>query len=511
MRRALVSVSDKTGVVEFCQDLVSLGYEIISTGGTKKALEAAGVACIAIDDVTGFPEILDGRVKTLHPMVHGGLLNIRDKESHQAQCKEHNIQNIDLVCVNLYPFKQTICKPGFTHEEAVENIDIGGPSMLRSAAKNHAFVTVVTDSNDYATVINEIKENGDTTLATRQRLAAKVYRLTASYDAMIAEYMTNYVGEETPEKLTLTYDLKQTLRYGENPHQKAAFYVTPKTMDYSLANATQLHGKELSYNNIQDGNAALQILKEFKGQHAAVALKHMNPCGVGIGANINEAFQKAYDADPVSIFGGIVALSDEVNKELAEVMSQIFLEIILAPSFTDEAFEILSKKKNIRLMTLSSDYQTPFNEQVVSVSGGILVQNTNQAVIKKEDLKTVTKLEPTEEQIEDMLFGDKVVKHVKSNAIVVVKDGQTLGVGAGQMNRVGAAKIALEQAGEKAKGAVLASDAFFPMDDTVRLAASYGISAIIQPGGSVRDKDSVDACDELGVAMVYTGTRHFKH
>lgn len=511
MKRALVSVSDKTGVVDFCKELTALGYEIISTGGTKKALDAAGVPTIAIDDVTGFPEILDGRVKTLHPMVHGGLLNIRDKESHQKQCAEHHIQNIDLVCVNLYPFKETISKPGFTHEDAVENIDIGGPSMLRSAAKNHAFVTVVTDSKDYETVISEIKEHGDTTLATRQKLAAKVYRTTAAYDAMIAEYMTEFVGEENPEKLTLTYDLKQTLRYGENPHQKAAFYVTPKTMDYSLANATQLHGKELSYNNIQDGNAALQILKEFKGQHAAVALKHMNPCGVGIGSTINEAFQKAYDADPVSIFGGIVALSDEVNKELAEVMSQIFLEIILAPSFTEEAMEILTKKKNIRLMTYSDTYQTTFDTQVVSVSGGLLVQNTNKVVIKKEDLKTVTKLEPTAEQIDDMLFGDKVVKHVKSNAIVVVKDGVTLGVGAGQMNRVGAAKIALEQAGEKAKGAVLASDAFFPMDDTVRLAAEYGISAIIQPGGSIRDKDSVDACDELGIAMVYTGVRHFKH
>lgn len=511
MKRALISVSDKTGVVEFAQELSTLGYEIISTGGTKKALDEAGIKTIAIDDVTGFPEILDGRVKTLHPMVHGGLLAIRDKESHVAQVKEHGIEYIDLVCVNLYPFKQTISKPNFTHAEAVENIDIGGPSMLRSAAKNHAFVTVVTDSADYAKVLAEIKEHGDTTLETRTALAAKVYRTTAAYDAMIAEYMTSYVKEENPEQLTLTFDLKQTLRYGENPHQKAAFYATPKTMDYSLANAKQLHGKELSYNNIQDGNAALQLLKEFKGQHAAVALKHMNPCGVGIGANVAEAFQKAYDADPVSIFGGIVAVSDEVNAEVATVMSQIFLEIILAPSFSEEAFEILSKKKNIRLMTYSNDYQVPFTEQYVSVSGGVLVQNTNTAVIKKEDLKCVTKLEPTASQVEDMLFGDKVVKHVKSNAIVVVKDGVTLGVGAGQMNRVGAAKIALEQAGEKAKGAVLASDAFFPMDDTVRLAAQFGIAAVIQPGGSIRDEDSVKACDELGMAMVYTGTRHFKH
>ena len=511
MKRALVSVSDKTGVVEFCKELTELGYEIISTGGTKKALDEAGVVTTSIEDVTGFPEILDGRVKTLHPMVHGGLLNIRDKESHQEACKELNIKNIDLVCVNLYPFKETISKVGFTHEDAVENIDIGGPSMLRSAAKNHAYVTVVTDSNDYDVVINEIKEFGDTTLTTRQKLAAKVYRTTAAYDAMIAEYMTDFVGEENPEKLTLTFDLKQGLRYGENPHQKASFYVTPKTMDYSLANATQIHGKELSYNNIQDGNAALQILKEFEGQHAAIALKHMNPCGVGLGANVNEAFQKAYDADPVSIFGGIVAVNDEVNKEVAEVMSQIFLEIILAPSFTEEALEILTKKKNIRLLQLSNTFQTTFDKQVVSVSGGVLVQNTNKVIIKKEDLKVVTKVEPTDAQIEDMLFGDKVVKHVKSNAIVVVKDGVTLGVGAGQMNRVGAAKIALEQAGEKAKGAVLASDAFFPMDDTVRLAAKFGISAIIQPGGSIRDKDSVDACDELGITMVYTGVRHFKH
>lgn len=510
-RRALISVSDKTNLIPFVEELVKLDFEIISTGGTKKVLDEAQIKTLAIDDVTGFPEMLDGRVKTLHPLVHGGLLAIRDNETHQKQVAEHDIHYIDLVCVNLYPFKETISKPNFTHEEAVENIDIGGPSMLRSAAKNHAYVSVVCDYKDYDLVIEEIKAYGDTTLATRQKLAAKVYRATASYDAMISEYMTNYVNEENPEKLTLTFDLKQTLRYGENPHQKASFYTTMKTMDYSLANAKQIHGKELSYNNIQDGNAALQILKEFKGQKAAIALKHMNPCGVGIGSTINEAFQKAYDADPISIFGGIVALSDEVNAELANVMSQIFLEIILAPGFTPEALDILTKKKNIRLMVYSNEYQEPYAKQFVSVSGGVLVQNTNDVVITKEQLTVVTKVEPTNQQIEDMLFGDKVVKHVKSNAIVVVKDGVTLGVGAGQMNRVGAAKIALEQAKEKAKGAVLASDAFFPMDDTVRLAAEYGISAIIQPGGSIRDKDSVEACDELGIAMVYSGTRHFKH
>lgn len=510
-KRALVSVSDKTGLLDFVKGLVDCGYEIISTGGTYRALKEGGVSCLGIEEVTHFPEILDGRVKTLHPMVHGGLLAVRDLESHQKQLKDNAIETIDLVCVNLYPFKQTISKEGFTHAEAIENIDIGGPSMLRSAAKNHRYVTVVCDVKDYDTVLSEIKENGDTTLETRQKLAAKVYRTTAAYDAMIAQYMTDYVQEENPESLTMTFDLKQTLRYGENPHQKAGFYAEMFTTPYSLCSATQLHGKELSYNNIQDANATLEMLRDFEGKSAVVAVKHMNPCGIGTADNLYQAWRKAYEADMTSIFGGIVAFNEEVDEKIADELSQMFLEIILAPSFSEKAFEILSRKKNIRLMTFKKEAQKEADRKFVSVSGGILVQDTDTTITTKEDCNVVTDKAPNESEMEDLLFGFKVVKHVKSNAIVIVKDGQTLGVGAGQMNRVGAAKIALEQAKDKAKGAVLASDAFFPMDDTVKLAASYGITSIIQPGGSIKDQDSINACNENNISMVFTGVRHFKH
>lgn len=510
-KRALVSVSDKTGLLDFVKGLVDCGYEIISTGGTYRALKEGGVSCLGIEEVTHFPEILDGRVKTLHPMVHGGLLAVRDLESHQKQLKDNAIETIDLVCVNLYPFKQTISKEGFTHAEAIENIDIGGPSMLRSAAKNHRYVTVVCDVKDYDTVLSEIKENGDTTLETRQKLAAKVYRTTAAYDAMIAQYMTDYVQEENPESLTMTFDLKQTLRYGENPHQKAGFYAEMFTTPYSLCSATQLHGKELSYNNIQDANATLEMLRDFEGKSAVVAVKHMNPCGIGTADNLYQAWRKAYEADMTSIFGGIVAFNEEVDEKIANELSQMFLEIILAPSFSEKAFEILSRKKNIRLMTFKKEAQKEAARKFVSVSGGILVQDTDTTITTKEDCNVVTDKAPNESEMEDLLFGFKVVKHVKSNAIVIVKDGQTLGVGAGQMNRVGAAKIALEQAKDKAKGAVLASDAFFPMDDTVKLAASYGITSIIQPGGSIKDQDSINACNENNISMVFTGVRHFKH
>ena len=510
MKKAILSVSDKTNLISFAQGLIECGYQICSTGGTKRLLDEAGLKTTAIDEITGFPEMLDGRVKTLHPKVHGGLLGIRDDEKHAAQMKEHNIEPIDLVCINLYPFRQTISKPGFTHSDAIENIDIGGPSMIRSAAKNHRYVTVLTDTNDYETVLNELKEKGNTTLETRQRLAAKAFRATAAYDAMISEYFTQFVNEENPETYTHSYDLKQTLRYGENPHQKAAFYTSFKKYRYSISSAVQLHGKELSYNNIQDASATLSILKEFHGTPAVVAVKHMNPCGVGLAENIIEAWHKAYEADPVSIFGGIVAFNEPVDLTTAEPMSKLFLEIILAPSFTPEAFELLSKKKNIRLMTFDTDGNDP-QQKVVSVVGGLLVQNEDTKLSTLEDLKCVTDKQPTEAELNDCLFGEKIVKYVKSNAIVIVKDGQTLGVGAGQMNRVGAALIALQQAGEKAKGAVLASDAFFPMNDTVELASQYGISAIIQPGGSIKDQDSIDMANQKNIAMVMTGCRHFKH
>lgn len=510
MKRALVSVSDKTNLVSFVQNLVELGYEIISTGGTKKILEEAGMNVIAIDEVTGFPEILEGRVKTLHPMVHGGLLAKRDDIHHQEQVAQNNIEYIDLVCVNLYPFAKTIQNPEATHEDKIENIDIGGPSMLRSAAKNFNDVTVVVDANDYELIISEIRQHGNTTLKTRQMLAGKVFNHTAAYDAMIANYFNEINEVEVPEKLTVTYDLKQTLRYGENPHQKAAFYQTLQKPSYSVVASEQLHGKELSYNNIADTNAALEILSEFEGA-AAVAVKHMNPCGVGLGSTIEEAYAKAYEADSTSIFGGIVALNREVSKELAEELHKIFLEIVVAPSFTQDALDILKQKKNIRLLTTDMTERLQPGQKLVSVKGGLLVQDLDVVQVKKEDLECVTEAKPTEEDLEQLLFGFQVCKHVKSNAITLVKNNMTVGVGAGQMNRVGAAKIALEQAGALAEGAYLASDAFFPMSDTVELAAKYGVKAIIQPGGSIKDQDSIDACNKHGIAMVFTKVRHFKH
>jgi len=508
--RALISVSDKTGLVPFASELINLGFEIISTGGTKSTLEDAGLEVISIDEVTDFPEILEGRVKTLHPMVHGGLLAKRNDDAHVAQVKEHKIEYIDLVCVNLYPFAATVANPNSTHEDKIENIDIGGPSMLRSAAKNYNDVTVVVDTADYDIIIAELQMNGDTALCTREMLAGKVFNHTAAYDAMIANYFNQVNDVELPEKLTKTYELMQELRYGENPHQFAAFYKELGDHDYSVVSSEQLHGKELSYNNIADANAALEIVAEFD-EPAAVVVKHMNPCGVGVGVDIDEAFQKAYDADPVSIFGGIVALNRIVTVETATKLNGIFLEIVLAPDFESEALEILQAKKNIRLLKTSMSQLDIQSQKLVSVKGGALVQGSDSKNLSTEDLTMVTKVKPDTDDIRQLLFGMQIVKHVKSNAIVLVKDGMTIGVGAGQMNRVGAAKIALEQAGEKAKGAYLASDAFFPMSDTIELAAKYGIKAIIQPGGSIKDEEVVKACDELGIAMVMTGFRHFKH
>ena len=509
-KRALISVSDKTGIVEFAKQLKEVGFEIISTGGTSKALQDAGVEVIGISDVTDFPEILDGRVKTLHPNVHGGLLARHDDPDHKKQIEAHNIQPIELVCVNLYPFQQTIAKPDVSVEDAIENIDIGGPTMLRSAAKNHEYVTVVVDPTDYVKVVAEYKEQGKTTFETRRALAAKVFRHTAAYDCVISHYMTELVGEEQPESVTYTFDLQQSLRYGENPHQKAAFYRKPLGSKFSIANAEQLHGKELSYNNINDANAALQIVKEFD-LPAAVAVKHNNPCGVGTGETIFEAFSKAYEADSTSIFGGIVALNREVDEETAKKLHEIFLEIVIAPSFSKAALDILTSKKNLRLLTLSFE-NTKTNEKVLSsVEGGLLVQDADGYSLDDATITIPTKRQPTEAEWDALKLGWNVVKHVKSNAIVVSDSQMTLGVGAGQMNRVGSAKIALEQAGEKAKGAALASDAFFPMPDTLEEAAKAGITAIIQPGGSIRDEDSIKAADEHGIAMVFTGVRHFKH
>jgi phosphoribosylaminoimidazolecarboxamide formyltransferase/IMP cyclohydrolase len=443
-------------------------------------------------------------------MIHGGLLARREDASHQQQLQEHGITPIDLVVVNLYPFKETISKEGTTFEDAIENIDIGGPTMLRASAKNHQDVTVMVDPADYEGVLNEIRESGKTTAETRRRLAAKVFRHTAAYDAMIAGYLTEAVEEAHPESLTVTFEKKQDLRYGENPHQKAAFYEAPLASKFSIASATQQHGKELSYNNINDADTAIQIVKEFT-EPAVVAVKHMNPCGVGVGTTALEAYQRAYEADPISIFGGIVAFNTEVDKETAALLHELFLEIIVAPSFSEEALAVLKQKKNLRLMTLEMGELGSTATRYASIRGGLLVQEEDYAGLDEANITVPTKREPTEKEWEDLKLAWKVVKHVKSNAIVLAKGNQTVGVGAGQMNRVGAAKIAMEQAGEKAVGSALGSDAFFPMDDTVEAAAKAGITAIIQPGGSIRDEDSIKKADEYGIAMVFTGIRHFKH
>ena len=517
-KRALVSVSDKTGLVEFVKGLQAAGWQIIATGGTQKLLEESGVKTIGISEVTGFPEICDGRVKTLHPKVHGALLARRDEPSHMEALAQNGIELIDLVCVNLYPFRETIAKEGTTMAEAIEKIDIGGPSMLRSAAKNWNDVTVVCDPNDYSRVLKEIQAEGNTRKETRLELSAKAYTHTAEYDMCIAAYMRKAAGLN--EKLFLEYDLKQGLRYGENPHQDAKFYAAQEQVPYSLATARQLHGKELSYNNIQDANAALNIVREFGKTPFCVGLKHMNPCGAAIGKNGVEAWQKAYDADRVSIFGGIVATNCVVDKEMAEGMKPVFLEIIMAPQFTEEALAVLETKKNLRLLEVDMSSESPKQMQYVSVNGGLLAQQLDTETIRLTKEMCVTETQPTDEQMSDMQFGWHIVKHVKSNAIVVVKDGRTYGVGAGQMNRVGSAAIALKQAQEslaaegkdiKEAGLVMASDGFFPFGDSVESAVEYGIRAIVQPGGSVRDQESIDAANAHHIAMLFTGMRHFKH
>lgn len=512
-KRALISVSDKTGILEFAKRLVDLGWEIISTGGTKTALDQAGVPTVAIDDVTGFPEMMDGRVKTLHPKIHGGLLARRDLDSHLAAAEEHEIGLIDLVVVNLYPFKETILRPDVTYDLAVENIDIGGPSMLRSAAKNHASVTVVVDPVDYDLVLTELSDNGQTTYETRQTLAAKVFRHTAAYDALIADYFTKAVGEDKPEKLTLTYDLKQPMRYGENPQQNADFYQNALPTAYSIASAKQLNGKELSFNNIRDADAAIRIIRDFKDKATVVALKHMNPCGIGQGETVEDAWDNAYEADPVSIFGGIVVLNREVDAATAEKMKAIFLEIIIAPSYTAEALDILTAKKNLRLLELAFDAQdqSEVEKEYTGVVGGMLAQDQDTVAENPADWTVVTDRKPSPQEQTALEFAWKACKYVKSNGIIVTNDKMTLGVGPGQTNRVAAVRIAIEQAKDRLDGAVLASDAFFPFADNVEEIAKAGIKAIIQPGGSVRDQDSIDMANKHGLTMVFTGVRHFRH
>ena len=515
--KALISVSDKTGVVEFAKGLVALGWEILSTSGTMKLLKESGVPVTSVSDVTGFPEICDGRVKTLHPKIHGALLARRDIPEHMKELKDNDIETIDLVCVNLYPFRETIAKPDVTMEDAVEHIDIGGPSMLRSSAKNWESVTVVCNPADYETVLSEIKAGGNTTRETRLKLSAKAYTHTAEYDMAISTYMRAQAG--LPEKLFLEYDLKQELRYGENPHQEAKFFASTVKEPFSLATAEQLNGKELSYNNIQDANATLNIAREFD-EPFCVGVKHMNPCGSATGKTIAEAWKKAYEADKTSIFGGIVAANREIDLETAQMLKPIFLEIVMAPSFAPDALELLCTKKNLRVLKVDMSKDNTVRKQYVSMNGGMLVQDRDINTKPLAADQCVTELKPTVEQLADMEFAWKIVKHVKSNAIVVAKGGMTYGVGAGQMNRIGSAEIALKQALNTLKeegkdimteGLVLASDGFFPFNDCVALAAEYGIKAIVQPGGSIRDEDSIKLANEKGITMLFTGERHFKH
>lgn len=509
-KRALISVSDKTNIVEISTTLAELGYEIISTGGTYNILKKAGLPVLNITEVTGFPECLDGRVKTLHPAVHAGLLAMRANEEHMSQLEKLNINTIDVVIVNLYPFKQTIMKEGIDFQEAVENIDIGGPTMLRSAAKNFQDVVVIVDPSDYEKVFAEMKE-GSVSLATRKYLMYKVYQHTAVYDTMISTYLRQQLGIEFPEQLTLAYEKKEQMRYGENPHQNAASYAEVIPVKNSLINATFLNGKQLSYNNINDTNGAVELLKEFPNKPTVVAVKHANPCGVASADTVYEAYKKAYDADPVSIFGGIVAVNRTVDKATAEEMIKIFLEIVIAPDFTEEALEVLKKKPNLRVLKLENvgEPNPKGTMDFKKCYGGLIMQDADLSVI--EEMKVVTEKAPTDSEKEAMEFGMKVVKHCKSNAIVIVRGEQTLGIGVGQTNRIWAAGQAVDHSLTTTEGAVLASDAFFPFKDCVEVAVKAGISAIVQPGGSIRDQESIDECNANGIAMVFTGSRHFKH
>jgi len=520
-KRAIISLTDKTGVVEFAKELDALGYEILSTGGTWKVIHEAGVPVTQVSDVTGFPECLDGRVKTLHPMIHAGILAMRSNPDHMAQIEKLGVTPIDIVAINLYAFKDTILKPGVTREDAIENIDIGGPTMLRAAAKNYQDVSVIVDPADYATVVDELKANGKVSVETNLRLAYKVFNHTAAYDTLIQSYLRKQTGSPLfPEKLSLTYEKVQDMRYGENPEQAGAFYrEIGNEFTGTLAEAEQLHGKELSYNNINDTNGALECLKEFD-EPCVVAVKHANPCGVGVAKNIYDAYMNAYNADPVSIFGGIIACNREVDAATATEINKIFVEIVIAPSFTAEALEILTAKKNIRVLRLP-DIAKPNTKDMLDmkkVAGGLLIQERDIGVLDEAELKVVTEKAPTEAEMADLKFAMKVVKHTKSNAIVLAKNGITTGIGPGQTNRITALELAIRYANElegaepnRAAGSVMASDAFFPFSDCVEAAHKAGITAIIQPGGSIRDQDSIDLANKYGIAMVFTGRRHFKH
>jgi len=512
VKRALLSVSDKTGIVEFAKELASMGVELISTGGTEKIIKEAGIAVKNISEVTGFPECLDGRVKTLHPAVHGGILAMRSNKAHMAQLESLNIETIDMVVINLYPFKETVKKPNIALEDAIENIDIGGPTMLRSAAKNYQDVIVVVDPSDYVRVLEGLKEDQGLSNEVHYDLALKVFEHTAYYDAMIASYLRQQGNcEKYPEKLTLTFERLQSLRYGENPHQSAAFYKEVFDTEGTLADAVQLHGKELSFNNINDTNGALALLKEFDAP-TVVAVKHSNPCGVGTGYDIHQAYVKAHACDPQSIFGGIVAANRTIDEATALKISEIFVEIVIAPDFDDDALAILTQKKNTRLLKLqdiAKKYHADASD-MKKIMGGLIIQDIDAKLLEGE-LQVVSERIPTKKEIEELQFAWKVVKHAKSNGIAITRDGQTLGIGQGQVSRVWASENAVKQSNFPIKGAVLASDAFFPFPDAVEAAAKAGVTAIIQPGGSKGDQAAIDMANQYGIAMVFTGMRHFKH
>ena len=515
IKRALVSVTDKTGVVDFCRVLVDeFGVEVVSTGGTAKALSDAGVPVRPIDDLTGFPEMMDGRVKTLHPRVHGGLLARRDVPAHMAAADEHGIGMIDLVCVNLYAFEATVAKPGVTEAEAIENIDIGGPSMLRSASKNFASVAVVTDPASYDAILAEMRANGGaTTLETRRALATEVFRLTSHYDNQIWQYLSAYSQTLFPAEVRLRLEKVQDLRYGENPHQNAAFYRFVDAKDHTLARAEQLQGKELSYNNILDTDACWSAVREFAAEPAVVIVKHTNPCGTAIGEDIVAAYQRAHDVDPISAFGGVMAFNRTVPAALIEAVfaNGQFVEVMIAPEYEAGAIELLSTKPNIRVLRTGGLRPVSGHYESRAVEGGMLIQQSDTVAENPAEFTVPTKRQPTADELAQLLFAWRVAKSVKSNAILLAKDFVSVGVGAGQMNRVNSARIAVAQAGDAAKGAVCASDAFMPFPDSLEVVAAAGVTAVIQPGGSVRDQECIDKADELGVTMVFTGHRHFRH
>lgn len=511
IKRALISVSDKTGLLDFAKFLHENKIIILSTGGTAKALRDAGIAVTEVSDHTGFPEIMDGRVKTLHPKIHGGLLAVRSNEAHKKAMADHDIETIDLVVINLYPFEETVAK-GADFETCIENIDIGGPSMVRSAAKNHEFVTIVTDPSDYATIMEEMKANKNTTSPkTRKLLAAKAYSRTAAYDAAISNWFNSQNETPFPQNLAIAGKLKQPLHYGENPHQKAAFY-TAGEITGTLAGARQVQGADLSYNNLNDASAAFELVREFE-EPAVVIVKHANPCGVAVGGNIVEAFAKALACDPVSAYGGIIATNRPLTKEFSDALGKLFLEVMIAPDADADVISALSSRKKLKLLLAGNITKPALKMTIKTISGGFLYQE-DDTIITKDELKTATKTAPSKAQLKDLLFAFTIAKHVKSNTIVLARGGATIGIGAGQMSRIDSTRIACwkaKEAGLDTKGCVLASDAFFPFADNVEMAAQAGISAIIQPGGSMRDAEVIEAADNHNIAMVFTGVRHFRH